>query len=201
MPPHPSQNHSSLASSGYFTTLPKLTGPCLVGGCVPTAAAILGFGHPPSSYLLLTNSQSNHPPPSSHSGPSLMLHIPSRVLLSVSPNHLANVLQDKERMEERMGTSGKRRRRRRLWETGSPLLASAATLGRGIPTSHWSQAPPTHPPIHWCPPQGPRPPPPTLGPSLLPGQPTHLHSACTAQICTSHFLCSCHYWKTRLNNP
>ena len=173
MPPHPSQNHSSLASSGYFTTLPKLTGPCLVGGCVPTAAAILGFGHPPSSYLLLTNSQSNHPPPSPHSGPSLMLHIPSRVLLSVSPNYLADVLQDKERMEERMGTSGKRRRRRRLWETGSPLLASTATLGRGIPTSHWSQAPPHIPPSTGAPHKDPGPHPPHWGrPSYQANPPT-----------------------------
>ena len=175
MPPHPSQNHSSLASSGYFTTLPKLTGPCLVGGCVPTAAAILGFGHPPSSYLLLTNSQSNHPPPSPHSGPSLMLHIPSRVLLSVSPNHLANVLQDKERMEERMGTIGKRRRRR-LWETGSPLLASAATLGRGIPTSHWSQAPP-HIPHPLVPPTRTQAPTPHTG-AVPPTRPTHPPPQC-----------------------
>ena len=129
---------------------------------MPTAAAILGFGHPPpSSYLLLTNSQSlDHPPPSPHSNPSLMLHIPSRVLLSVSSNHLADVLQDKERMEERMGTIGKRRRRR-LWETGSPFLlppphwaeASPHRTGRRPPhTSPHPLVPPTRtqaPPPHW----------------------------------------------------
>ena len=150
---------------------------------MPTAAAILGFGHPPpSSYLLLTNSQSlDHPPPSPHSNPSLMLHIPSRVLLSVSSNHLADVLQDKERMEERMGTIGKRRRRR-LWETGSPFL---------LPPPHWAEAsphrtgrrPPHTSPHPLVPPTRTQAPTPHTG-AVPPTRPTHPPPQC--MHCSKH---------------
>ena len=126
IPPHWFFTNSSSPHNISPWPILILAGPCLVGSCVPTAAAILGFGHPP---ITLTH---HHPlvcSLSTHPGETPGIH---HLLL---PPNLQLVFCRGTRIEERMGCQ---------WQGGTLVDRFSSLLppphwGRGIPPSspHW----------------------------------------------------------------